>query len=545
MVLKKFLLFLNNLEMKKGSLGVILVLVAVLSACCVSGVVVNGCGELSEENEVYKLSSIILHFGSRNCLRITAGNVTLDCQNNSILTSSNSEVAGIYSEFPRTKIKNCVVEGFRGYGIYVESSDGSMISGCSVEKNRVGVYSEGNNTRIAYNSVRFNERGTVVRGRHNLVSNNHFCYNTMEDVNCTSKQMFENNHCDSGSVCGEPCFPCTHDDLELYECGELNKSGSVYSLMTDLNVSVPRTCFEITAENVTLDCGGHYVNYDLDLVDNEDFLITSESSSTVVKNCNFEGNLVDLRYTGNVINLSGSYSSVIRNRFNAVKTAFYSDYCYGCNVSENDFRNLGGNAIEVVDSKKSFIEDNKIVVSSNAIKILGGDNTRVNNNYAEGSRINSLVVVNDFARVGGNEILNAGGVGLLVSSSEGSYLVNNKVENYKVGLSLENSTGLLVKNNSVYSGDFGIYVVGCDGLKILSNDVGGSSFGFWKDSEGVLDVEGNVFCGNTFDVSCSSDNVFVDNQCNSYSVCGGECVTCGLKKMSWWVKIKKFFADLF
>ncbi len=531
--------------MKRGSLYAFFILAAVLSAYYVSGVNVNGCGDLSEENAVYKISRTILHSGSKNCIKITAENVTLDCQNNSILTSSNAEVAGIYSEFPKTKIRDCIVNGFRGYGIYIKNSDNSIISGSSVEKNKIGIYSEGNNTKIAYNSINFNEKGTIIRGKNNLMSNNHFCYNTLEDINCTCAQTFENNHCDSGSVCGESCFPCTHKDYELYECKELNQSNSGYLLRTDLNISIPGTCFKITAENVTLDCGDHYINYDLDLVNKEDFLITSTSSRTIIKNCNFKGKLIDLRYTGNVINLSGDYSSAIGNSFNAVKTAFYSDYCYECNISGNEFRNIDGNSIEIINSELSFIENNEIVASLNAIKISEGKNTRIKNNYLEGSKNNSIIIKNNYANIENNHIINTGNKGITIVSSEGSYLLNNKIENSETGLSLIKSNELLIKNNTVYSANFGIYVEGSENLKILENKVGDSSLGFKQDSGGLLIIENNIFCGNNIDVSCSSNNNFIDNQCNSYTVCGGKCKTCGVNKLSLWIKIRNFFMNLF
>jgi parallel beta-helix repeat protein len=532
--------------MKRGIVVLILLLAAVFHSFLAAGVEVNACGHLSEENQVYKLSKNIIHSGSNHCIKITAENVTLDCRNNSVLTSSKAEVAGIYSESPKTKIRDCSVSWFRnGYGVLIENSDNSVISGISAENNKIGIYSEGDNARIAYNSVNFNEKGVIVRGDYNLISNNNLCYNTIEDINCTSRQIFENNHCDSGSVCGDSCFPCSHKNYELYECRELNESNYVYLLQTNLNISVPGTCFKITAENVTLDCLGHYINYDLDLAEKQEFLVTSSKSRTTIKNCSFRGKLIDLRYTGNAVKLQGIQSSVVKNSFNAVKKAFYSDYCYECNISENKFRNIDGNSVEIILSEGSFIENNDIVSCLNAIKISEGNNTKISNNYLEGSEINSIEVKNDYSRLENNNVFNAKDSAIKVFSSEGAYVVNNKAENSGTGISIIQSRDLLVENNTFTSGDSGIYIKESADLKILGNNARDFSFGFKEDSGENLRMENNVFCGNSVDVSCSSENNFVNNECNSRSVCGGRCRTCGKAAPGLWQRIKNFFMSLF
>ncbi len=43
------------------------------------------------------------------------------------------------------------------------------------------------------------------------------------------------------------------------DCRELNQTNEVYILQND--VSSTGTCFNITAENITLDCNGYEINY--------------------------------------------------------------------------------------------------------------------------------------------------------------------------------------------------------------------------------------------------------------------------------------------
>ena len=72
----------------------------------------------------------------------------------------------------------------------------------------------------------------------------------------------------------------------LTSCGDLNEANKYYTLSEDVNSS--GTCFNITAENVTLDCEGHMINYSQEGV--MGYGVYSNQFNSSVKNCRiYEG----------------------------------------------------------------------------------------------------------------------------------------------------------------------------------------------------------------------------------------------------------------
>lgn len=508
---------------------------------------IANCGVLSEENEVYYLNKSILHSGKSDCIIIAANNITLDCLDNSIISSSEYDVAGIFSKASKTKIKNCYVREFKnGSGIYLNNSDQSIIGYNTIKKNKNGIVLASKNVRLAYNVVDLNTVGIKVEGENNIINNNDICFNSLHDVECEKSQDFQNNICDSGTLCGGDCFKCTADKNSVYECRDFKTPDTVYTLEADLKVQVPGGCFKIHSKNVTLDCQNHTIAYDLNLVNyGGEFLIYSKNNYTTIRNCIFEGTSPDLRYTGNAMELTGSYAHISGNTFNKIRNGILiKDYCEGCVIEKNEFNCIEGDSITINNANKNLIQDNRLIsVTSTAIKILGGRNSEVRNNYIEGTG-NALEIENKYSRIEKNTILNTKSTAIDVKDSEYSIIRDNRIENCLDGIILLDSSGTLAKNNTLYSASIGILVENGNDIKVIGNNVGGSWLGF-KEKGSVSRIEKNFFCGNNEDVECSSENKFIDNQCGSGRVCGGKCIACGLPSISLWGRIKQFFRDLF
>src|SRR4030042_6062151 len=66
----------------------------------------------------------------------------------------------------------------------------------------------------------------------------------------------------------------------ISSCMPLNQSDSVYYLMQD--VSSNETCFSISADNITLDCQGHIINYS---ASDTGYGLISTYNLTSIKNC--------------------------------------------------------------------------------------------------------------------------------------------------------------------------------------------------------------------------------------------------------------------
>ena len=90
----------------------------------------SDCATLSTPNGKYALSGSITNSSlSGPCINITAENVTLDCQWNSI--SSTSNVQGIYSNQKGTIIRNCIIDmgsSEPGYGIDLNGANYSRVT---------------------------------------------------------------------------------------------------------------------------------------------------------------------------------------------------------------------------------------------------------------------------------------------------------------------------------------------------------------------------------------------------------------------------------
>lgn len=512
----------------------------------VSGEQITDCMILDKENTVYTLYETIFHSGKSDCLIINASNITIDCKNNSIISSSEYDVAGIFSGASKTKIKNCYVREFKnGSGIYLKNSDESIITDNIIKKNKNGLVLASKNVRLAYNVIELNTVGIKAGGENNIINNNNICFNSLHDVECQESQAFENNICDSGTLCGGRCFKCTANKNSVYDCRDFKIPDMVYTLEADLKVQMPGGCFRIYAENVTLDCQNHTIAYELNLLNyGEEFLIYSKNNYTTIKNCIFQGTFPDLRYTGNAMELTGSYSHITGNKFNKIKHGILITSCEECIIEKNDFNSIEGDSININNANKNVIRENKLIsVTSAAIKILGGRNSEIKNNYIEGAA-NAIEIENKYSRIEKNTILNTKSTAINVKGSEYSIIQDNSIENCLYGINIVDSSGTLAKDNTLYSASIGILVEKGEDIKIIENNVGGSEIGFME-KDSALRIEKNFFCGNNEDVECSSENKFNYNQCSSGRVCGGKCQACGLPSISLWARIKQFFMGLF
>lgn len=64
-------------------------------------------------------------------------------------------------------------------------------------------------------------------------------------------------------------------------CNVLNTTNATYTLTSDVNSS--GTCFNVTAENVTLDCDGYWINYSLGGIEEASGVYTNRINTTIKK----------------------------------------------------------------------------------------------------------------------------------------------------------------------------------------------------------------------------------------------------------------------
>ena len=196
-------------------------------------------------------------------------------------------------------------------------------------------------------------------------------------------------------------------------CGTpLNSPNTVYALNESVNSS--GTCFNIGANNVTLDCQGFTITYGDS--SNTHGVEIPEINSTTIKNCNIVQENSSVTASYGVLIFSGSFNNILNNTITT-------------NGTDSD-----GVSMTVGDKLNNTVIGNTIV--------LNGNNT-----------------------VEGNAIANFGGGSNII------IMGNNVTVNGRSGINLEASNSSVINNTvMVINGDGGISVSGTN-FEILGNNV--------------------------------------------------------------------------
>jgi len=246
-----------------------------------SGEEVVGCGILDQPDTVYILQDNIINTDilTTSCINITAPNITLNCNGNSI--RSTFDVKGIYTNQINTIIMNCDVDttsntGYAGiklenahnslvinnkinnnfwglslfytddsrvennimnnnsrYGLIIQGGDNNQVINNTANNNsRYGFYissysdSDSHDNILINNIAQYNGLAGLrlgesfgVQNFNNLLSGNKFCFNLEDDMKCRDEDIiseFTNNSCNINTDCGWVCTPCEKTGLISY-----------------------------------------------------------------------------------------------------------------------------------------------------------------------------------------------------------------------------------------------------------------------------------------------------------------------------------------
>ncbi len=131
---------------------------------------------------------------------------------------------------------------------------------------------------------------------------------------------------------------------EVDGCNLLNTTGANYVLTG--NVTSTGNCFNITAQNITLDCAGKWITYSTGGAASTYGIYTNQFNSTI-KNCNvLDGDWTSLESTRNAIYFDGNDNSTLLNNF--VNVSKSSAIYLNSNSNYNNFTFLN------VSSNSSF-----------------------------------------------------------------------------------------------------------------------------------------------------------------------------------------------
>lgn len=148
--------------------------------------VLRKCSVLDKEGKAYYLNEE-LATEENNCLKITADEVTLDCQGNFI--RGEDKGIGIYlDKVEKVTVQNCKVTDFED-AVWLESSQNNYIYKNTLTDNEGNglVLRQSSNNHLAENVIDDNDKNgiyLIYSSNNNELSSNQICDNDRKDVNC-------------------------------------------------------------------------------------------------------------------------------------------------------------------------------------------------------------------------------------------------------------------------------------------------------------------------------------------------------------------------
>jgi hypothetical protein len=241
----------------------------------------------------------------------------------------------------------------------------------------------------------------------------------------------------------------TYNQSEVDQCGNLNITNNVYYLKND--VSSTATCFTILADNVTLDCQNHAINYNSVSVG---YGVRDNSyDSATIKNCNIIQTGATAGSYG--IYFSETYNSIIDNNSITTKSSVYGiqiDTAPNNSLIMNNRMNM-----MAIDGEYFNITNNNFNSSCPYYQI-GYVADGYNDTYIIGNNFNGGNGIQTYGYNYDEKNINIiGNVMRTICSSETAIsfdyavtditVLNNYIDGFETGVDINYGINVLVKNN--------------------------------------------------------------------------------------------------
>jgi len=318
---------------------------------------------------------------------------------------------------------------------------------------------------------------------------------------------------------------------EIPTCAVLNSVGEYYRLTADITDHAG-SCFNITADNVTLDCAGYTIDGTNPASGTASAINATDRNNLTIANCTIQQfrNAVWLKNTGNsttrniTVLSSASYGFYIRtgsdnNTF--VNNSISSSSTVGVYLSSSSTNTFVNNSINGtnggwLDSSDSNTFVNNSISGSNYVVYLSSSstNTFVNNSisgpnyvvYLTSSSTNTFV----------NNSISGPNVVYLLSSSSSNTFETNSISGSNNGVYLSSSGSNTFENNSISSSSsVGVYLISASTNTFENNSISSSgTYGVYLSSSSTNTFENNSISSSTADaiyLTGSSSNVFRNN----------------------------------
>jgi parallel beta-helix repeat protein len=310
------------------------------------------------------------------------------------------------------------------------------------------------------------------------------------------------------------------------QCGDsLNVPGQTYTLTG--NVSSTGICFNITAENITLDCNNFWINYSIGGAA-DTYGVYSNQFNTTVKNCNIaDGNWTSLVTTRYGIYLDSSISNILLDNY---VTTSSSKSIY---LRNTNFSNLTSNTA-ISDELEAFFIVNSF---NNDLFFNTGESNPSKasiTNYCRGFYLESSPNNNLVSNTGmgwGEESYSGNSDGFFIYLSNNCTLINNTGITTRDAIILYSSDNCnLINNTGTTDTGVGIYLYlssnntlinntgTSDRITIFgSNDGYGIWIGDYSHNNLLISTTAIANDGNGIGIASSSNNTLINTTAISFN----------------------------
>jgi len=396
----------------------------------------------------------------------------------------------------------------------------------------------------------YNSSGTICRAVSEECDAVEYCTGS-------SKSCPSNSYATEGTVCSLGFCDNSGECLgiQINSCQVLNQSNKLYNLNTSIeNPDLSGNCIEIVETNITLDCKNYFIT------SNQSFVgVLSNATETSITNCNISMGAGDGGYGIHLKNANDSH--IYNNILNSQYAGLFLEETQASLIELNDINENENKGIHLLTAYNNTIKNNEINNGSfyGIISAKSSSNTIQNNeltgnvwygisieasltgepdgenqildNQISYSRENIDVKTSSNIIKGNTLKYSQLYNGLYIYNASNNLIENNILESNKVsGIGLNEASNNNITNNALNSNEnYGIEVYSSNSNTIENNTASSNLInGLYVEASSGNTINTNIFCNNTADVYCDSDQTFNTNKCDSGSVCGGNCEVCEL-----------------